>query len=69
MCATLNACVQEMGEYFKKIIQDDKTNTYVTLAWCAKPSDAVADAEGNVWWYDGWDTQVPGTGTIFDAVF
>ena len=59
MCATLNACVQEMSEYFKKIIQDDKTNTYVTLAWCGTPQDAVPDSEGNVWWYDGWDTQVP----------
>ena len=56
LCATLNTCVTEMEKYFEKIIQDDKTNTYVTLAWCAQTSDSHPDDNGNTWWYDGYDT-------------
>ena len=65
-CETLNQCVQEMEIYFQKILQDDKTNTYVTLAWCGKVSDSKPDEDGNVWWYDGWDSQIEGNHQNFE---
>jgi len=57
-CVTLKSCVNEMEAYFQKFIMDDKTNTYVTVAWCGTPEDASPDGKGNVWWYDGWDNKV-----------
>ena len=66
---TLNDCVQAMSTYFEKIIQDDKTNTYVTLAWCGSDEDSHPDENGNVWWYDGWDTKVGGVGATLMIYF
>jgi len=57
-CSSLDKCVASMQSYFDKIIMDDKTNTYVTVAWCGDVKDSYPDVKGNVWWHDGWDRQV-----------
>jgi len=60
-CSSLDTCVASMQGYFDKIIMDDKTNTYVTVAWCGKTKDSHPDVKGNVWWHDGWDKQLEDT--------
>lgn len=60
LCDTLTKCVSSMENYFRKYIQDDFTNTYVTVGWCAEPEDNKPDINGNVWWYDGWDDPANG---------
>ena len=60
LCDTLTKCVGSMENYFRKYIQDDFTNTYVTIGWCAEPEDNKPDINGNVWWYDGWDDPANG---------
>merc|ERR1711992_311629 len=37
LCDTLTKCVGSMENYFRKYIQDDFTNSYVTIGWCAEP--------------------------------
>ena len=40
MCATLPTYMAQMDKFFQQIIQDDKTNTYLTIAWCGKVTDS-----------------------------
>ena len=71
ICTNVKDCVEAMGIYFEKIIQDDKTNTYFTLAWCALPDDNQPhpdDSDENIWWYDHWDQDKGDTVVIVIAV-
>ena len=47
-CSSLDTCVASMQGYFDKIIMDDKTNTYVTVAWCGQTKDSHPDTKGDL---------------------
>ena len=60
LCDTLTKCVGSMENFWRKYVQNDPSNTYITIGWCAEPIDNKPDTNGHVWWYDGWD--VPPSG-------
>ena len=52
LCATLQGCADTMSKWHQDYIGDDKSNNYVTLAFCGAVEDDKPDENGNVWWYD-----------------
>ena len=52
LCTTLQGCADAMSKWHADYIGDDKSNNYVTLAFCGAEEDDKPDENGNVWWYD-----------------
>lgn len=55
-CQNLQKCVNSMLIWFERNLELDPTNNYVILAFCGKDEERKPDVNGNVWWYDGLES-------------